>query len=48
MPLTTQVDLSHLTQEDLLTLRRHLRAMLILVEQLMRFPLTTGSESGKR
>jgi len=43
----TQVDLSHLTYEELVTLRRHLRAMLILVEQLLKYPLTIPVESGK-
>lgn len=39
-PNVTQVDLSHLSHEDLMNLRRHLRAMLILVEQLLKFGLT--------
>ena len=35
MSQTTSVDLSHLTHDDLMHLRRHLRAMLIMVEQLL-------------
>lgn len=34
-PMTTQVDLSRMTYTDLVNFRRHLRAILILVEQLM-------------
>jgi hypothetical protein len=33
---TTQVDLSHMSYDDLVNFRRHLRALLILVEQMMR------------
>jgi hypothetical protein len=44
---TTSIDLSHLTYEELVTLRRHLRAMLILVEQILQYSLTTTSGSGK-
>jgi hypothetical protein len=47
-PTISQVDLSHLTQEDLINLRRHLRAMLILVDQLLRFPLTVQREPDRR
>lgn len=45
---TTQVDLSHMSHEDLMNLRRHLRAMLLIVEQMLRFPLTSSSISDKR
>ena len=48
MNQSTQVDLSHLSQEDLMNLRRHLRAMLILVEQLLRFPLTSVKQPVNR
>lgn len=34
-PTTTHVDLSHMSYTDLVNFRRHLRAILILVEQLM-------------
>lgn len=47
-PTTTQIDLSHLTQQDLQNLRRHLRAMLILVEQMLRFPLTPSQKADTR
>lgn len=41
MNTMTQIDMTQLTREDLLTLQRHLRAMLILVDQMLRFPLTS-------
>lgn len=44
---TTSVDLSHLSLEELQTLRRHLRAMLILIEQLLKYNLTSSIGSGK-
>jgi hypothetical protein len=45
---TTHVDLSHMSHEDLMNLRRHLRAMLLIVEQMLRFHLTSQSISDKR
>lgn len=47
MSQTTSIDLSHLTYEDLVNLRRHLRAMLIMVEQMMQFPLTPDRKPDK-
>ena len=39
-PNVTQIDLSHMSHEDLMNLRRHLRAMLVLVEQMLKLSLT--------
>lgn len=47
-PTTTQVNLSHMSHEDLMNLRRHLRSMLLMVEQMLRFHLTSSSVSDKR
>jgi len=43
----TSVDLSRLTYEDLMNLRRHLRAMLILVEQCLKYQLTIPDRPDK-
>ena len=45
-----ETDLSQFTYEDLMTMRRHMRAMLILVEQCLKYRtyrLTPPQESDK-
>jgi len=43
---TTSVDLSHLSPDDLMQLRRHLRAMLIMVEQLLTLTAHVNKRKG--
>lgn len=47
MTSQSPVTLSHMNREDLMNLRRHLRAMLILVEQLLQFSLTGDDRPAK-